>query len=193
MPKYCLNLLERSSWNARPYRSREKLPTLPVTYIVVHQLGGLSPIMNRQDCINKIKEVQNYQIDEQKWDDIAYNFLLCDDSSDQQQIYTGRGWNYTGAHCRGYNPRSLELPKKKISNPSDMAFSSDPTLVLPDYSKLSDSKFTQMLLTSMSSTINQDALIELLNQREILLFIRELTQLVNKFNYSQFQHEQWPY
>ncbi|CAF1283768.1 unnamed protein product [Rotaria sordida] len=74
-----------------------------------------------------------------------------------------------------------------------MAFSSDPTLVLPDYSKLSDSKFTQMLLTSMSSTINQDALIELLNQREILLFIRELTQLVNKFNYSQFQHEQWSY
>ncbi|CAF4132862.1 unnamed protein product, partial [Rotaria sordida] len=88
---------------------------------------------------------------------------------------------------------SQELPKKTISNPMDMATSSDPTLLLPDYSKLSDSKFTQMLLTSMSNTINQDAIIELLNQKEILLFIRELTQLVNKFNYSQLQHEQWSY
>ncbi|CAF1468179.1 unnamed protein product [Rotaria sordida] len=45
----------------------------------------------------------------------------------------------------------------------------------------------------MSNTINQDAIIELLNQREILLFIRDLTQLVNKFNYSKLQHEQWSY
>ncbi|CAF4216325.1 unnamed protein product [Rotaria sordida] len=86
-----------------------------------------------------------------------------------------------------------ELPKKTISNPMDMATSSNPTLLLPNYSKLSDSKFTQMLLTSMSNTINQDAIIELLNQKEILLFIREFTQLVNKFNYSKLQHEQWSY
>ncbi|CAF4942643.1 unnamed protein product, partial [Rotaria sp. Silwood1] len=88
---------------------------------------------------------------------------------------------------------SPELPKKTISNPLDVATSSDPTLLLPDYSKLSDSKFIQMLLASTSNMINQDALMELLNQKEILLFIRELTQLVNKFNYSQLQFEQWSY
>ncbi|CAF1071627.1 unnamed protein product [Rotaria sp. Silwood1] len=74
-----------------------------------------------------------------------------------------------------------------------MATNSDPRLLLPDYSILSDSKFTQMLLTSTSNTINQDALIELLSQREILIFIRQLTQLVNKLNYSQLQYEQWSY
>ncbi|CAF1285191.1 unnamed protein product [Rotaria sp. Silwood1] len=75
----------------------------------------------------------------------------------------------------------------------DMETNYDPTLLLPDYLKLSDSNLTQMLLKLSSNIINQDALIELLNQKEILLFIRELTQLVNKFNYSQLQHEQWSY
>ncbi|CAF4313959.1 unnamed protein product, partial [Rotaria sordida] len=31
--------------------------------------------------------------------DISYNFLLCDYDGDQQQIYTGRGWKFAGAHC----------------------------------------------------------------------------------------------
>ncbi|CAF4700177.1 unnamed protein product, partial [Rotaria sp. Silwood2] len=50
-----------------------------------------------------------------------------------------------------------------------------------------------MLLTSTSNNINTDELIELLNQKEILLFIRQLTQLINKLNYSQLQNEQWAY
>ncbi|CAF4625053.1 unnamed protein product [Rotaria sp. Silwood1] len=103
----CPNILERSSWNARPYKHREHVTTLPVTHIVVHQLGGVNSIMNHQSCIKKIKQVQDYQMDIQQWDDVGYNFFLCDDNNDQQQIYTGRGWKYTGAHCKGYNARSL--------------------------------------------------------------------------------------
>ncbi|CAF1097769.1 unnamed protein product [Rotaria sp. Silwood1] len=96
-------------WNARSYKSRENLTTFPVTDIVVHQLGSIYSIMNHQSCIKEIKKVQDYQMDKQKWDDIGYNFLLCDDSGDQQQIYTGRGWNFTGAHCKGYNAKSLGI------------------------------------------------------------------------------------
>ncbi|CAF4037596.1 unnamed protein product [Rotaria sp. Silwood2] len=96
-------------WNARQYKSREHLKTLPVTDIVVHQLGSINSIMNHQNCIKEIKKVQDYQMDKQKWDDIGYNFLLCDDSGGQQQIYTGRGWNFTGAHCKGYNTKSLGI------------------------------------------------------------------------------------
>ncbi|CAF3878548.1 unnamed protein product [Rotaria sp. Silwood1] len=50
-----------------------------------------------------------------------------------------------------------------------------------------------MLLTSTSNNMNTDTLSELLNQKEILVFIRQLTHLVNKLNYSQLQHEQWSY
>ncbi|CAF3299898.1 unnamed protein product [Rotaria sp. Silwood2] len=103
----CPNILKRSSWNARPYTNRENLTTLPVTNIVVHALEGLNSIMNDQDCIAQIKGLQDYDMDIENWADIGYNFLLCDDSGDQQQIYTGRGWKFTGAHCISYNKRSL--------------------------------------------------------------------------------------
>ncbi|CAF4098144.1 unnamed protein product, partial [Rotaria sordida] len=88
---------------------------------------------------------------------------------------------------------SQVLPKKKILNPMDMTTSSDPTLLLPDYLTISDSKFKDLFLQSTTNNMSTDALIELLNQTEILLFIRELTQLINKFNYSQLQLEQWTF
>ncbi|CAF3858563.1 unnamed protein product [Rotaria sordida] len=75
----------------------------------------------------------------------------------------------------------------------DIETSSDPTLLLPDYSTISDSNFTQMLLTLMPNIMNRNEFMELLNHKEILIFIRELTKLVNRFNYSQLQHEQWSY
>ncbi|CAF4681329.1 unnamed protein product, partial [Rotaria sp. Silwood2] len=90
-----------------PYINRANLTTLPVTEIVVHQLRGFYSIMNHENCINKIKGVQDYQMDTQNWDDIGYSFILCDDTGDQQQIYTGRGWKFTGAHCISFNNRSL--------------------------------------------------------------------------------------
>ncbi|CAF5014335.1 unnamed protein product, partial [Rotaria sp. Silwood1] len=75
----------------------------------------------------------------------------------------------------------------------NMETSSDPTYLLPDYSKLSDSQFTQVLLTSAPTIMNKDKLIELLNQKHIFVFIRQLTQLINKLNCSKLQHEQWSY
>ncbi|CAF1385100.1 unnamed protein product, partial [Rotaria sordida] len=119
LPQGCPNISNRSSWNARPYKRREKFASLPVTHIVVHQLGNLNSIMNHQDCINEIKEVQNQQMDNRKWEDIGFNFLLCDDSDDQQQIYTGRGWKFIGAHCIGHNPRSLAINIQSLSTRPD--------------------------------------------------------------------------
>ncbi|CAF2845112.1 unnamed protein product [Rotaria sp. Silwood2] len=85
------------------------------------------------------------------------------------------------------------LSNKNKCYATDMETSFDPTYLLPDYSKLSDSQFTQTLLTSTSTIINQDNLIEVLNKKDIPIFIRQLTQLLNKLNYSQLQHEQWSY
>ncbi|CAF4612976.1 unnamed protein product, partial [Rotaria sp. Silwood1] len=43
--------------------------------------------MNQQDCINEIKNLQDFQMDIQGWADIGYNFLICNYNDDQQQIY----------------------------------------------------------------------------------------------------------
>ncbi|CAF1071431.1 unnamed protein product [Rotaria sordida] len=107
LPSGYTNILNRSSWNARPYLSRENLKTYPVTHIVIRRLNDSQTVMNQQDCIKKIKDLQDYQIDERGWVDIGYNFLICNDNDDQQQIYRGRGWRYVGAHCIGYNFMSL--------------------------------------------------------------------------------------
>ena len=37
------------------------------------------------------------------WNDIAYNFLVCEDG----RVYEGRGWTTEGAHTLGYNAVSL--------------------------------------------------------------------------------------
>jgi hypothetical protein len=102
----CPNILNRSSWHARPDLRHDNL-TLPLTHIVIRQLLNTTTIMNQQDCINEVKNLQDFQMDIKGWDDINYNFLICTDNDDQQEIYKGRGWTYRGAHCIGYNPRSL--------------------------------------------------------------------------------------
>ncbi|CAF0942429.1 unnamed protein product [Rotaria sordida] len=107
LPPDCSNISERSSWNASPSKGLENFKKLPVTHIVPHQILGYNSIMNHQDCIKQIKKVQDDHMNKQNWADIGYNFILCGDNDDQQQIYTGRGWNFTGAHCKTYNNRSL--------------------------------------------------------------------------------------
>ncbi|CAF0932752.1 unnamed protein product [Didymodactylos carnosus] len=104
----CPNILNRSSWNARPYTNRDNL-TLPVTHIVVHQLEDLNSTMNPQDCIKKIKELQDEHVTLLGWSDIGYNFILCNDNDDQQQIYTSRGWKHIAAHCKGFNSNLLGI------------------------------------------------------------------------------------
>ncbi|CAF2617832.1 unnamed protein product [Rotaria sp. Silwood2] len=74
---------------------------------LVRRIEGSNSIMNQQGCIQRIKELQHYQIDTLGWYDIGYSFIICNDNHDRQQIYMGRGWEYIGAHCKGYNSRSL--------------------------------------------------------------------------------------
>ncbi|CAF1111280.1 unnamed protein product [Rotaria sordida] len=88
---------------------------------------------------------------------------------------------------------SQQSPMKKTSNLLDITTSTNPTLLLTDYLTISNIKFKEMLLASTSDDINKDALNELLNNEDIFLYIRQLTQLVNKLNYSKLQNEQWSY
>ena len=37
------------------------------------------------------------------WVDIGYSFLVGEDGN----IYEGRGWRASGAHCVGYNSKSI--------------------------------------------------------------------------------------
>lgn len=47
----------------------------------------------------KVRAIQDYHMDTQKWGDIGYNWLVDADGN----IYEGRGWLGIGAHVAGYN------------------------------------------------------------------------------------------
>lgn len=61
----------------------------------------------QQDCIKTIRDLQDFQMDQRGWLDVAYNFFICNDQHDRQKIYRGRGWTHMGAHCVGHNEKSL--------------------------------------------------------------------------------------
>ncbi|CAF3702728.1 unnamed protein product [Rotaria sp. Silwood1] len=107
LSSYGNDIKDTEDWNARPYLNRDILTTFPVTHVVIRQLTNVISVMNQHDCIKEIRNLQDSQMDISDWPDIGYHFLICNDNDDQQQIYRGRGWLYMGAHCIGYNFKSL--------------------------------------------------------------------------------------
>ncbi|CAF1459883.1 unnamed protein product [Adineta steineri] len=69
----------------------------------------------------------------------------------------------------------------------------DPSLFLTDYSMVSNNIFKDMLLTRITTDDNQHFLNKLFDTDEMLTYIRQLTQLINKLNYFKLQDEQWSY
>ncbi|CAF4199114.1 unnamed protein product [Adineta steineri] len=69
----------------------------------------------------------------------------------------------------------------------------DPSLFLTDYSIVSNNTFKDLLLTTMTTDDNQNFVNKLFDTDEMLTYIRQLTQLINKLNYFKLQDEQWSY
>ncbi len=82
---------------------------------------------------------------------------------------------------------------KKKCYPLHTESNTDPTLSLSDYSIISNKVFKEMLLTTISTDTDDNSLDKLLDIEETLIFIRQLTQLLNKLNYFKLQGEQSTY
>ena len=91
-------------------------------------------------------------------------------------------------------PMSSPSFMKKKCYPLHTESNTDPTVFLSDYSLFSTKTFKEMLLTIATvSDMDKNTLNKLLDIDEIFIFIRELTQLINKLNYFKLQVEQWTY
>lgn len=97
----CPNIVTKSQWNGRAAKS-DNLPKRPATFVIVHHTvtGACS---TRSSCSQIVRSIQNHHINQNKWSDIGYNFLI----SDNGEIYEGRGWNKWGAHAVNYNSKSI--------------------------------------------------------------------------------------
>ena len=99
----CPNIISRNTWGAELADAPENIPT-PVEYIIIHHT--VTPTCLNQDaCSRRLVSIQNYHINQKKFRDIGYNFLIGGDG----EIYEGSGWHIQGTHTMGWNNKSLGI------------------------------------------------------------------------------------
>ena len=87
----CPKIVSREEWDAREsVNPLENLNTV-VNYTVIHH-SATPQCFSKEVCAKSVKGFQTYHIDYNKWDDIAYSFIIGEDGN----IYEGRGWNKIG-------------------------------------------------------------------------------------------------
>lgn len=65
---------------------------------------SLGEELGREDTAEWVREIQRFhEGPERRWADIGYNFLVDMFGN----IFEGRGWDYIGAHCPGYNTTGI--------------------------------------------------------------------------------------
>ncbi|GFG39223.1 hypothetical protein Cfor_00124, partial [Coptotermes formosanus] len=101
----CPKIISRGEWGARPPKGAQIRLPLPVPYAVIHHGGDKAYCSTRSSCAAVVRSYQNYHMNNKRWGDIGYNFVVGEDGN----IYEGRGWNVMGAHAPAYNAQSIGI------------------------------------------------------------------------------------
>lgn len=103
--RYRLNIISRADWGAkRPTSPTRQLAINPPPYVVIHHSGS-DGCTTQAICQARVRSFQNYHMNQKKWNDIGYNFLVGEDGN----VYEGRGWGQHGAHSVSYNSKSIGI------------------------------------------------------------------------------------
>lgn len=95
-------IVTRTMWLAAPPRNPLDKNTLPVEVVVVCHTATAN-CSSQPECIETTRAVQRFHQESRHWDDISYNFLIGGDGA----VYWGRGFDYMGAHTKGFNNGSI--------------------------------------------------------------------------------------
>lgn len=77
--------------------------------------------------------------------------------------------------------------------PSSIGLNLDPKSFILNYSLMSNMDYEQHLFKTITDENQTNVLTCIFQDKEIVTFVRELTQHVNQLNYSKLQYEQWNY
>ncbi|XP_011497199.1 PREDICTED: peptidoglycan-recognition protein SC2-like [Ceratosolen solmsi marchali] len=100
-----ISFIRRSEWGATKQRDDvNPLKIKPPTHVIIHH-SATDTCTTRAVCQAKIRAFQKYHMNDKKWKDIGYNFIIGEDGN----IYEGRGWGKNGAHTIDYNNRSIGI------------------------------------------------------------------------------------
>lgn len=99
----CPSMVTRSQWGARSAACSTRM-SAPVPFVIIHHTEGAF-CSTRASCSSQARGIQRLHMDDRKWCDIGYSFLVGEDGN----VYEGRGWSRAGAHAPSMNSRSLGI------------------------------------------------------------------------------------
>lgn len=89
-----LRIIPRQEWFGRaPNYTRTLASELPINRTIIAHTVTES-CSNLETCSLRVREIQNFHMNNYKWGDIGYNFLIGGDGF----VYEGRGWMMEGVH-----------------------------------------------------------------------------------------------
>ncbi|KAH8270085.1 hypothetical protein KR018_003805 [Drosophila ironensis] len=97
-----LVMVKVADWGGKPAKQQLGEQKLPVHRVVISHTAA-EGCESTEVCSARVRVVQSFHMDSWGWDHIGYNFLVGGDG----RIYEGRGWDYVGAHTKGYNVDSI--------------------------------------------------------------------------------------
>ncbi|XP_046390190.1 uncharacterized protein LOC124158854 [Ischnura elegans] len=98
-------IIPRSMWQAkRPLDTILWNMKHPVEYVIISHTAAEQQY-DLAGCLEQVRIIQKFHVESRGWSDIGYNFLVGGDGN----AYEGRGWEYVGAHAKGYNAVSIGI------------------------------------------------------------------------------------
>ena len=83
-----MRLVKRSEWGARPPRAVTALVPAEVKGVAVHYTAMHEDrVIDHADCASRVRGIQRFHMDTRGWNDIAYNFCVCQHGF----VFEGRG------------------------------------------------------------------------------------------------------
>lgn len=74
-----IHIISRQEWNAREPRNVTPIKfhylPVPLPYVVIHH-SAVNTGCKGEECVKAVRNYQNYHMDNLKWDDIGYNFIV---------------------------------------------------------------------------------------------------------------------
>lgn len=96
-------MISREQWGARNPKSVTALPISKVNTIVIHYSAAAVDEVGPYGL--RVRNIQNYHMDVNHWNDIAYNFLV----SRTGEVYEGRGFGIQSAATLGHNDHTYAI------------------------------------------------------------------------------------
>ncbi|XP_037940326.1 peptidoglycan-recognition protein SA-like [Teleopsis dalmanni] len=99
----CPRMKSKRQWGAK-IANEVNYQVKPVHFVIIHHTVT-EECSKFPECSELLQNMQHSQMTTQKFDDIAYNFMIASDGT----VYEGRGWGKSGAHTYGYNAKGLGI------------------------------------------------------------------------------------